>query len=774
KVPTAERFQDSRHAGEYLSEARTLATLNHPNILPVYDIGHDTGGVLQDGAIFVVSQFISGGTLSDRLRQSRPTPADAAKLLIPIAEALAAAHARRIIHRDVKPDNVLVEQATGRPYIADFGLAIREDDYRQRPGLAGTPAYMSPEQVRGEGHRLDGRSDVFSLGVVFYEMLTGQRPFQGNDRDTLFHEITTVDPPAPRSIEPGIPPQLEQICLKALAKRCCDRHATATAFAEELQAWLRGKPVTAAATAPALIKPRGLRSFNTEDAESFPELLPGFRDPQGLPESIAFWKRRIEEPDAKRTFSVGLILGPSGCGKSSLIKAGLLPRLSGEITAIYLQATATRTEEDLCASLRQRRPDLPASGSLPELLSTIRRNPGPKVAIFLDQFEQWLHGNSPGPETELVQALRQCHGNRLQAVIMIRDDFAMAAARFLNALEIRLVEGENFATVDRFDLPHATRVLTRFGQALDRLPPVIRSGDAQQQFIDRVIHALQVDGQVICVRLAILADMLRNRPWTPETLDEIGGAERIGEVFLEESFSSPRANPQHRQHAAAARGVLKKLLPPVDTEIKGASQTVSELKLAANYQHRDADFQQLLQILEGDLRLITPTDTSPNSSPSVPTTIGAVTSANPTPSPLALPHAPSFQLTHDYLVPSLREWLTRKQKETVTGRAELKLEDRTAVYTSRREQRYLPGFFDWLQILILTRRNRWTSQEAAVMRDATRRHVVRSTAVATVLLVLGLTLQAVLVAKAIEGLAGQIQTADPSGLTKLLDQADQQ
>ncbi len=202
--------------------------------------------------------------------------------------------------------------------------------------------------------------------------------------------------------------------------------------------------------------PKGLRSFDAHDADFFLELLPGPRDRDGLPDSLRFWKTRIEEMDADITFTVGLIYGPSGCGKSSLVKAGLLPRLSENVIAVYVEATAEDTETRLLHGLRKRCPALQDNLNLKATLAALRRGQGfpvgKKVVIVLDQFEQWLHAKKEEENTDLVQSLRQCDGGRVQCIVMVRDDFWMAATRFMRDLEVRLLEGQNSAAVDLFPI----------------------------------------------------------------------------------------------------------------------------------------------------------------------------------------------------------------------------------------------------------------------------------------------------------------------------------
>src|SRR5450755_2606650 len=156
KVAHARLIAQASDAEAYLTEARTVANLDHPNIVPVHDVGST-----EQFPCFVVSKYIDGTDLFTRLKQSRLSITEAVELAATVAEALHYAHKQGLVHRDIKPGNILLDKS-GRPFVADFGLALREQDFGKGPNFAGTPAYMSPEQARGEGHRVDGRSDIFS------------------------------------------------------------------------------------------------------------------------------------------------------------------------------------------------------------------------------------------------------------------------------------------------------------------------------------------------------------------------------------------------------------------------------------------------------------------------------------------------------------------------------------------------------------------------------------------------------------------------------------
>lgn len=251
------RDYDEEHAQLFLAEAKMLASLDHPHILPVFDVGRH-----ESGAYYVVSKLIDGSDLETELSARKFDVKETTGLVASIADALHHAHQRGLVHRDVKPANILLDKG-GSAYLADFGISLSDDDLGRGPGYAGTPCYMSPEQVSGNSHRLDGRADIFSLGVVLYEMLSGKKPFRADSRDELVHQITSMPPKPLRQTDDAIPVWLEESCQKALSKQVEQRYSTATDFAEALRdKTSKGNAVSENAVVPSSTESSANRSWS--------------------------------------------------------------------------------------------------------------------------------------------------------------------------------------------------------------------------------------------------------------------------------------------------------------------------------------------------------------------------------------------------------------------------------------------------------------------------------------------------------------------------------
>ena len=269
------------------------------------------------------------------------------------------------------------------------------------------------------------------------------------------------------------------------------------------------------------------------------------------------------------------------------------------------------------------------------------------------------------------------------------------------------------------------KVLEAYGRAYEVLPPTGDLTKEQNTFLDQAVTGLAQDGLVVPVRLALFAEMVKGKPWSPATLRDLGGMDGVGVKFLEDTFSSTRSNPKHHFHQKATQAVLKSLLPDTDSDIKGRMRSIDDLRGVSGYADQPAEFAEMIKILDTDLRLITPVDPE-----------GSMHDE-----PRALPSGErSYQLTHDYLVHSMRDWLTRKQKETRRGRAEIRLGTITSYWRDRPGTRRLPSPLEWLDIVCYTQRRLWSESERRMMRDATRHYAVR--VVAALAVVVGLSIAA--------------------------------
>ena len=240
KVPNPGVLTDATRIERFLREAKAAARLRHPHIVPVFDAGTD------GDQYYIASAFVDGKPLSDDIPERGTDFARAARLARELAEALAYAHDEGIVHRDVKPHNVMID-GHGRLHLMDFGLAARQDDEARltRDGtVMGTPAYMAPEQAKGQSAAVTPAADQYAVGVVLYELLTGEVPFKGPIA-TVLHNVIHTEPDAPRELRADVPKDLETICLKALSKRPEDRYAGCQELADDLRRWQEGEPISA-------------------------------------------------------------------------------------------------------------------------------------------------------------------------------------------------------------------------------------------------------------------------------------------------------------------------------------------------------------------------------------------------------------------------------------------------------------------------------------------------------------------------------------------------
>jgi formylglycine-generating enzyme required for sulfatase activity/predicted Ser/Thr protein kinase len=723
KVARPDRVRTPEAIAEFFREAHAVAQLRHSHIVTVYHVGQENEHV------YIVYELIDGMSLKERMRQhERMAAAEVARLVADVADALHHAHSRGLTHRDIKPANILLDRQ-GQAHVVDFGLALREADRAQERGrLVGTYPYMSPEQVRREGHRTESRSDIYSLGVVLYELLTGRTPFPCDSISELFDAICHTDPTPPRLLNAAVSPALENICLRAMAKRTNERYALAGDMAADLRLAVQPPPdvapapapISAAATAvsaepgPAPVVPKGLRAFGPEDAAFFLQLLPGPKDLNGLPDSIRFWKTRIESHDTDRAFRVGLLHGPSGCGKSSLVQAGLLPLLSRRVRRVSLEAAGRGSEERLRRALQHICPELDSQLGLPDAAADIRRGrvlrPDEKLLVVVDQFEQWLHGRSTNPAAgQLVAALRQADGSTLQFLLLVRDDFWGDTTRLFQEIEVEWSNAHNEQSLELFDMRHAWQVLRQFGTAYGCLAAVADMPRESAEFLDRAVRELAENDRVGPVWLSLFADLMRGHAWVPHTLREVGGPAGLGIRFLEDTFSSRSAGAKHHGHERAARAVLEKLLPDSPVDLKGGLRSERELVAASGYARQPARFAELMRLLDSELRLVTPR--SPETASD-----GAAASVER-----------SYQLTHDCMVRAVQEWLAAHQRRTWRGRARLRLADHARLWNVRPEPRFLPSIMDWAGIRLLTAPATWTSAQRRMMAAASRTHGWRVT-----------------------------------------------
>ncbi len=720
-----------------VDEARAAASLDHPNIIRVFDVDQ------WQNRTYVVMELVEGKSLADVIAKQEAIPLPRVLgIMRQIALALEQLHAKGIIHRDLKPANILITE-NEQVKVTDLGLALTDDSTLwNAQHIAGTQRYMSPEQVLGEVHRIDGRTDIWAFGVVVFEMLTLQSPFRANDRTSIFSMILKGEIASPRQRRPEIPDSLERLCLKCLSKRMTDRFQSAKQLSEaiskidadakihdvsaavrpstetnnesqvnqtathrsatthESKATLSERKSSSVSDFSELrgLVPRGLRAFSAEDSSYYHRLIPGPYDMEGRPAILNYWLNWIQSEQEDESNSVGVMYGASGCGKSSFVLASLIPSLPPSIKTVYFNFTVQNPVQCLVQLLHDRFPYTKAFAELPQILGAIRSRDEPfKVLFVFDQFEQYLINTHIDLEHVMVQAIRQCDGESLQAMILVRDEFWSEISQFMQMMELSLSDGFNASNHPLMNKVHAKRVLESFGRAYEMLPPFdSQLTAAQKTFIDTVIDGLAQDETVLCVRIAMFAELMKNYAWEIQTINAFGGVEIAFSRFLTDAFHSQNSPMSRRSVANVCIEILRVLLPVDDRELKSASKSLSELASSANETIDSVRFTQSIRCLSFDLRIISPTTNAHSSEQ-------------------------HFTLAHDYLVRPIQSWLSAQDNSTWQGRARQRLSMIASRYQREPSRVNLLGIWDWLlATMVVSKMRRSVVQDNVLRASGTR------------------------------------------------------
>ncbi|MCA9166073.1 MAG: formylglycine-generating enzyme family protein, partial [Planctomycetales bacterium] len=327
-------------------------------------------------------------------------------------------------------------------------------------------------------------------------------------------------------------------------------------------------------------------------------------------------------------------------------------------------------------------------------------------------FEQCLQNRAHCEQT-IVPAIRQCDGDRLQAIVLVRDEFWMAAVRFFDELDLQLGT-DNSLPVDRFSPAHARVVLEKLGQVVDCLPASDQLTADQQRFLEVATESLTAsDGRVSPIHLSLFVDMLRESPWTPPALRNVGNWEGIGVAFLQKSLGPDSAPPHRRRCLREIKSILRCLLPPEGEHLRARPRSRAEVIAAAGLAD-PVELDRLLRILDTELRLVT--------------TVHDASVDEHVPNAIMV----HYQLTHDLLVPSIRQWLNREEQGTFRGRARTTLRERAAYWQADPSKRQLPSLVELVRILAGTTRAHWQPAERKLIRQSMRHHAVRWGAMAIV------------------------------------------
>lgn len=768
RVAVKRSFEVAVDTQPALEEAKTIASLDHPAIVRIYDVIRDP----QHG-LLIVMQFVNGSTLRSVLEHQRMSVWRAVETAKRIAYAVAHAHSRGIVHRDIKPANILFDAAEN-PLLSDFGLAWKAAEGRGQANTCGTPRYMSPEQICGDSEGFDTRSDIFSLGVVLYQMLTGTLPFDGPDEAAIRQATLSAEPVPVSHLNADVPFELNRVCMRAIRRNAKARFATMLEMAEalaEIQQHLEQLTDSVEHAPPPLIPaqklsssprttkplrrqwatpagnrlplvPRGLQPYGPSDAKVFWELAAGPRDSEGRPELITFWQQWIESPSSVHHHRVGVLHGPFGSGKTSLVQAGICPQLSDDICTITIECRPGNLHGRIAHAITTQLSLAGAEPSLVELLIRLRveetvESEHRKVVLILDQFESWAKSASPTQLQQLAVALRQCDSENLQTLIVTRDSQWSKVSQLLALADEPLLANANSRGMELLTRQRAYDILESFGRYHGTLVTAFEPlSDPQRAFLDSAVKELgsRHGGRVIPLQLAVFAQVAELSHWNPEVLNDPRGLEQLYVSFFEHHFDSEQAPAKNRRVSDVAAELLKQLLPGLDQTITEKLVSSAELDRVLGERFEPEQIHRATSILCEDLKVIVQVgadelqqnsqlDADYENEQKHQTSISG--------------DDVGYRIANEFMLEPIRYWIEQVNHGTRHGRALAKLHELSGMWSRRGEARFLPSRLELLQFRQAVKQHRLDEPQQRYLAAANRLHRRRSLmllAVATLIL----------------------------------------
>ncbi|RMF39576.1 MAG: hypothetical protein D6753_13505 [Planctomycetota bacterium] len=704
-----------------LREAKLVAALEHPGIVRIVDVLHD-----EEHGLLIVMQFVNGTNLARCMRRRKLSVWRSLEIVRRVALSLAHAHAHGIVHRDVKPANILID-AAGNPLLTDFGLAWRLSERHLAEGRSGTIRYMSPEQMRGENNRIDATSDVFSLGIVLYELLTDRLPFDGRDWAAVESQTAQAEFVPASRYNPEVTPELDAVLGRAMHRNPGERFQTMAQFAEALLAVQRDvEPEPSRRrevsnkrweddaapwiTVGDVLAPRGLRPYGPTDAEMFRDLLAGPRDANGRPVFLLAWRQWCQAEDGLATDRLGVLLGPPGSGKTSFVQAGLMAAIDDGVAVVRIECRPGDLSQQILDAICDRLSLSAAGESLGEMIKRLRieetvESRFRKVVLVLDQYESWAEGAGTKALAELAAGLRQCDGARVQVLVVASDAHWGLVNRLTQAVEVPLVEGTNLRSMPLLSKRQARWILEAMGRGYGSLPPVGEPLEPRQaRFLEQAIGSLGCDhgGRVLPIQIAMFAHVAALHHWDPQALQRTGGLEGLFVEFFEDAFESEATSQRNREILPAAARILQFLLPAPDQSVRESARSLEELEHRLGGQFSVQRIRLAVDVLVEELKVAIP----------VPVADGKVDRS-------------AIRISSDFLVAPIRAWTQRVTQSTPAGRAQARFYELAGMWTRSREARFLPSTVEFLQIAVATSRMHCTTEQRQFLQAAGRRVAAR-------------------------------------------------